>query len=90
MKHDEFTKLKADIFESVKKKGMPINVRTGDDVNAACWVTNLLDKFIKIDEPLGTIAGKDYNMCPKCEGIIGINAYYCKKCGAYIRERRET
>lgn len=86
MKKNEYDKLKNDIFEHVKKKGMPINVRTGDDVNAACWVLNLLDKFVEIDEPLGTVAGTDYNMCPKCQGIIGVYAHYCKRCGAYIRE----
>ena len=86
MKKNEYKKLKDDILERVKKKDMPIDVRTGDDINAACWMLNMLDKLVEIDEPLGVIHGKDYNMCPKCSGIIGLSAYYCKRCGAYIRE----
>lgn len=89
MKESEFGKLKKNIFEYVREKGMPVNVRTGADTNAACWVLTLIDMFAEIDTPLGTKAGPDFNMCPKCGGIIGISAYYCKRCGAYIRETED-
>ena len=86
MQKAEYDKLKGDLFYHIQQKGMPIDVRTGANMDAACWVSNLLDKFIQTDTPLGTKAGPDFNMCPKCGGIIGISAYYCKRCGAYIRE----
>ena len=89
MKKAEYDKLKGDLFYHIERKGMPIDVRTGANLDAACWVLNLIDKFAEIDTPLGTKAGPDFNMCPKCGGIIGISAYYCKRCGAYIRETED-
>lgn len=85
MKKHEAEDLKAEIWHAVNKNGVPINVRTGINADGADWVMGLLEKHIKIDEPLGIIAGADYDYCPNCNGVIGQRAFFCKLCGAYVR-----
>ena len=77
------------ITTKVKKRGVPINVRTGGNVEAAEWVGKLLEELLEIDEPLGTVELHDYTACPKCGGGIGQSAYWCKHCGAYLRYKPE-
>lgn len=89
MRQKEAEKLKDEIWHAVCKKGIPINVRTGMNTDAADWVKDLLDKHIEIDEPLGVVGDSDYERCPICSGIIGQSAYFCKKCGAWVRMVRE-
>ena len=88
MKHEEADRLQEEIRERIRKKGIPINVRTGGNDDAADWIDDLIDSIIEkyYDEPLGTVRFAGYDGCPKCMGIIGISAYYCKKCGAWIKE----
>ena len=89
MRAKEAEELKDEIWHAICKKGVPIDVRTGMNMDAADWFKKLMEKYINIDEPLGTIQGTDYEHCPVCNGIIGQSAYYCKHCGAYIRQRRD-
>lgn len=73
------------IVETVKKRGMPINVQTGSNSDVAEWVGKLLEELLEVDEPKGTIELNGYTACPNCNGIVGQSAYYCKHCGTYIR-----
>lgn len=75
------------IVETVKKRGMPINIQTGSNSDVAEWLGKLLEEKLEVDEPIGTIQDDEYERCPECNGIIGQSAYYCKRCGAYIREK---
>lgn len=86
MRDKEAKKLKDDIYNAVCKKGMPINIRNGLNADVADYVRRLLEKHIQIDEPLGTIKGADYEHCPECNSVIGQSAFFCKICGAYIRQ----
>jgi len=86
MRQKEAEELKDEVWHEICKKGMPINVRTGQNMDAADWVKEVLEKHIKIDEPIGVVQGADYDHCPICNGIVGQSAYYCKLCGAKIRE----
>ena len=88
MRKEEAENLKDEIWHAVNRKGIPIDVRTGANIEAADWVMDLMNKYFQIDEPLGVVQGVDYDHCPNCNGIIGNSAYFCKKCGAYIREVR--
>ena len=88
MKQKEAEALKDEIWHAVCRKGIPINVRTGANIEAADWVMDLMNKYFKIDEPLGIIQGVDYDHCPTCNAVVGQSAYYCKKCGCYLREVR--
>ena len=89
MKAKEAEELKDEIWHAICKRGMPINVRTGQNMDAADWVKDLMEKYIQVDEPMGVITGTDYDYCPKCNGVIGQRACFCKLCGAYVRQVRE-
>lgn len=86
MRAQEAEELLDEVWHAICKKGLPINVRTGQNMDAADWVKEVLEKHIRIDEPLGVTQGQDYDHCPRCNGIVGQSAYYCKLCGAKIRE----
>jgi len=86
MRKEEAQILRHDIQKLIEKKGMPINIRNGGNLIIADWVCQIFDKSVQIDEPLGVIQGNDYDHCPRCNGIVGQSAYYCKLCGAKIRE----
>jgi len=86
MKEIEKNKVTDLIVNKVAKRGIPINVRTGGNIEAAEWVKGLLMELLPIDEPLGVIQGTDYDRCPRCNGVAGQSAYYCKKCGAWLRQ----
>ena len=88
MKREEAEKLKDEIWHAVNRKGISINVRVGGNLEAADWVMELMEKHFQIDEPMGVITGTDYDHCPKCNAVVGQSAYYCKKCGCYLREVR--
>lgn len=85
MRKEEAEALKDEIWHAVCKKGVPINVRVGGNLEAADWIMGIMNDYFQVDEPMGTIHGVDYDHCPNCNGIIGQSAYYCKRCGAYIR-----
>lgn len=85
MRNREKAELIAEVTRKIRKKGIPINVRTGGNEEAAEYFRELLQETIRIDEPLGVLMGVDYDYCPICSGIVGTSAYYCKKCGAYLR-----
>jgi hypothetical protein len=68
------------------KKGLPINIRKGNNEEVANYILKVVESCIHEDEPLGTIPGMGYDHCPRCNAIIGQSAYYCKTCGAWIRE----
>lgn len=87
MKESEKVKVIDLIVNKVTKRGIPINVRTGGNIEAAEWVKELLMELLPIDEPLGVVQGYDYDHCPVCNSVIGQSAYFCKHCGAYVRER---
>jgi len=77
------------IKTKILKRGMPINVRTGGNTEVAEWIGKLLDELLKVDEPIGTIELDKYTACPNCNGAVGISAYYCKKCGSYLKYSAE-
>ena len=85
MRSKEAEELMDEVWHTLCKKGVPINVRTGQNMDAADWFKELLSKHINIDEPRGVIPGSDYERCPKCNHTIGQSAYFCKHCGAYLR-----
>lgn len=87
MRQEEAARLNDEIYAEVCKKGVPIDVRTGQNVDAAEWIRKLLTKHIEIDTPIGVVMGDTYDLCPRCGGIIGQSANYCKKCGAYVKEK---
>lgn len=89
MRAEEAEKLKDEIWHAANRKGIPINVRVGANLEAADWIMGVLEKHIQVDEPLGVVEGNDYDRCPVCSGIIGQSAYFCKKCGAYVRQVRK-
>lgn len=87
MNKQEAEKLMDEVWHKICKEGIPINIQTGTNMDVADWMKGILEKCIEIDEPLGTKMGIEYDICPKCGGVIGSSAYFCKRCGAYIRER---
>lgn len=87
MRSEEVLDMRIKIRKRIEKKGMPMNIRDGGNQIIADWfVDEIYDYCVDIDKPLGTVQGKDYEMCPKCEAIVGQSAYYCKKCGCWLRE----
>lgn len=86
MKAKEKNKVIDLITNKAKKRGLPINVRTGNNEELAEWLKGLLEELLPVDEPLGVKMGMEYDFCPACGGTIGQSAYYCKTCGAMIRE----
>jgi len=85
MKQGEKDKLLQDIWERIYTKGMPVNVRNGVNSDIADYLQDIVDDYAHVDEPVGVLAMNDYDACPKCFGVIGNYAKYCKKCGAFIR-----
>lgn len=86
MRQIEAENLKDEIWHAICRKGLPINVRTGQNMDAADWVKEVLEKHIKIDEPIGVVQGTDYDHCPTCNAVVGQSAFYCKRCGSWLRE----
>lgn len=86
MRAQEAEELMDEVWHVICKKGLPINVRTGQNMDAADWVKGILKKQISIDEPIGVVQGTDYDHCPTCNAVVGQSAYYCKRCGAWLRE----
>lgn len=86
MKAQEKNEVIALIIDKAKKRGIPINVRTGGNDELAEWLEALLEELLPVDEPIGVIRGTDYDRCPRCGGVAGQSAYYCKKCGAWLRQ----
>ena len=84
MRLREKTEAIQNITDRIKIKGVPIDCRDSDE-KLAKYIKRVLDEELKEDYPLGVIHGTEYDHCPKCNGIIGSSAYYCKRCGAYIR-----
>lgn len=75
----------ARIVKRIQKKGVPIDARNSDE-RMALYLERILNEELREDEPLGIIQGTDFDHCPRCNGIIGQSAFYCKRCGAMIRE----
>ena len=86
MQRSEKERLVSNIRRHLLEKGMPINIRDGSNETVADWVTGVVTKFIVEDEPQGVVMGCDYDLCPRCGGVIGSSANFCKRCGCYIRE----
>ncbi len=86
MRQKEAEELKNEIWHTICEKGIPINVRTGQNMDAADWVKEVLEEHIKIDEPIGVVQGADYDHCPACNAVVGQSAFHCKRCGAWLRE----
>ena len=86
MRAQEAEELMDEVWHAICKKGLPINVRTGQNMDAADWAKEILKKQISIDEPIGAMQGTDYDHCPRCNAVVGQSAYYCKRCGAWLRE----
>ena len=76
------------IVTKVKKRGVPINMRTGGNDEAAEWVQKLLEELLEEDEPLGVVELNGYSACPICHGVVGTTGYYCRFCGAYLRYKK--
>lgn len=86
MRAPEAQELLEDIGDWFMKKGLPINIRDGINEEVTKHILKVIKPFVHIDEPLGVIQGTDYDHCPKCNGIAGQSAFYCKLCGAMLRE----
>lgn len=86
MRAPEAQELLEDIEDWFMKNGLPINIRDGSNEEVTKHMLKIMKSMIHIDEPIGTEPGPIYDFCPRCHGVIGESAYYCKKCGAYIRE----
>ena len=86
MRAPEAQELLEDIEDWFMKHGLPINIRDGSNEEVTKHMIKVIKPFVHIDEPLGVIQGNDYDHCPICNGIVGQSAYYCKLCGAKIRE----
>lgn len=86
MKEAEYKKLVDGIYDTIGEKGIPIDVRHGDDGKMATYIVKLIRQHIDIDEPLGVSQGIDYDHCPRCGSIVGQSAFYCKHCGCWLRE----
>ena len=69
-----------------EKNGLPINVRNGSNDDIAKHILKIAKAYIHEDEPLGVSQGIDYDHCPRCSGIVGQSAFFCKHCGAWLRE----
>ena len=76
------------IQERILKHHVPMNAKQWDD-DLADYIGKILQEELQEDEPLGTVQGTDFDHCPRCNGIIGQSAFYCKRCGAMIREGGE-
>ncbi len=87
MREKEAENLKDDIWHAICKKGIPINVRTGQNMDAADWVKETLEKHIKIDEPVGIVRKLGYEWCPSCDCVVGNRAFFCKNCGTMLRAK---
>lgn len=84
---------KKDLMQTYRDKiktGIPVNVCMGTKAEQKEWlagkVLEAIEKVIDEQEPLGTVKSGVYDLCPSCGGVIGNSAYFCKKCGEYIRE----
>ena len=86
MRQTEAKNLMDDVWHDICRHGLPINARMGQNMEAADWVKGVLEKHIKIDEPIGVVQGADYERCPTCNAVVGQSAFYCKKCGSWLRE----
>ena len=86
MRAQEAEELMDEVWHAICKKGLPINVRTGQNMDAADWIKEILKKQISIDEPIGVVQGTDYDHCPTCNAVVGQSAFYCKRCGSWLRE----
>lgn len=89
MKAQEKTEVISLITTKAKKRGIPMNVRTGGNDDLAEWIQALLEELLPIDEPTGTIDHSDYMSCPKCGKSVGTTGYYCRYCGNYLRWKPE-
>ena len=85
MRAEEKKKAIFRIQERILKHGVPMDAKAWDD-NLAAYIGKMLQEELKEDEPIGVNQGTDFDHCPRCNGIIGQSAYYCKRCGAMIRE----
>lgn len=86
MRAPEAQELLEDIEDWFMKNGLPINIRDGINEEVTKHILKVIKPFVHIDEPLGVIRGTDYDRCPRCGGVAGQGAFYCKKCGTWLRE----
>lgn len=85
MKRAESIELLDAVWHKFCKKGLPINVKKGFNMDAADYIRDIVGECIQIDEPIGTTEAYGYETCPKCNGIVGMTGYYCRFCGAMLR-----
>ena len=85
MRADEKREAIKRIQMRILKKGVPMDARTWND-HMADFIGKLLEEELQADQPIGVKMGDTYDHCPRCAGVIGSSAFYCKKCGAMIRE----
>ena len=86
MRAQEAEELMDEVWHDICRHGLPINARMGQNMDAADWAKEVLEKHIKIDEPIGVVQGADYDHCPTCNAVVGQSAFYCKRCGSWLRE----
>ena len=86
MRAEEAQELRDDLEDWFRKNGLPINIRKGSNEEIAEHILKIAKAYIHIDQPIGVNQGTDFDHCPRCNGIIGQSAFYCKRCGAMIRE----
>lgn len=76
------------LTEKARKRGIPVNVRTGGNEDLAEWLGKFLEELLEVDEPIGTNQSYGYDTCAKCHGVVGTTGYYCRFCGAYLRYKK--
>lgn len=89
MKKAEYEKLIDGIYETIGEKGIPVDIRHGNNGKIATYIVGLIKSFTEIDTPVGIVKMADYNACRNCGSAVGDKARYCKKCGAWLREGGE-
>ena len=67
MRAQEAEELMDEVWHAICKKGLPINVRTGQNMDAADWVKEILKKQISIDEPIGVVQGDRLRSLPEMQ-----------------------
>ena len=87
MRKEEKEEFLHKLWNTIYKRGIPINVRNGAISDIATWAEDVADDCIQIDEPLGTEIVQGQDKCPVCKRSVGMSGFFCKWCGAMLREK---
>lgn len=92
MRKTEREEVLDEVWHKLMRRGMPINVRNGQNMDIADYIRDIVAEVTQEDEPIGTenleSGGKYYLSCPGCKKVVGTSGYYCKWCGKMLRNPR--